>query len=61
MSESEQATEDEIQRVLQTVYTTPPQIDESTRAWLYRKELARIPRWITPDDPLPEIPAWLKP
>lgn len=35
--------------------------DEKTRKWLYEKEFAKIPRWIGPDDPLPEIPNYLKP
>ncbi len=38
-----------------------PQLDEETRKWLFQKLVAEIPRWITPDDPLPEIPEYLKP
>jgi hypothetical protein len=38
-----------------------PRLDEPTRKRLFQKALAELPRWITPDDPLPEFPDWLKP
>ncbi len=38
-----------------------PQLDEETRKWLFKKAVAEIPRWIGPNDPLPEVPEYLKP
>ena len=35
--------------------------DEATRDFVYRQEVASLGRWIAPNDPLPEIPDWLKP
>lgn len=40
---------------------SPPEPNEALRAFLFAKEVARIPRWISPDDPLPEIADFLKP
>jgi len=41
--------------------TDSQNLDEETRARLFEKAVASIPRWISPNDPLPEIPDWLKP
>jgi hypothetical protein len=38
-----------------------PQLDDRARKCLLQKAVAQLPRWITPNDPLPEIPDWLKP
>lgn len=39
----------------------PEPLDENLREFLYLKEFGRIPRWIMPNDHLPEIPDYLKP
>jgi len=40
---------------------SPPSFDEESRGWLIQKQVARVRRWLTPNDALPEIPDHLKP
>jgi hypothetical protein len=51
----------ECHHAIGTATASQPILSEETREWLFRRAIATLPRWLVPNDPLPEIPDWLKP